>query len=90
MNTEEILNIAIERAEKLCHNGQYDSAATFCKQVIKIDPDNSTAWFLLGICERFIGTQIKAYEALTKAVELSPVEENRKFALAMRDKIESL
>lgn len=83
----EIIEVAVNKAKELCESYQYEAAETFCRQILKIDDSNDTAWFLLGVSCGCRGKKEDALLAFDKAADLAKVPENRAYALQMRAKL---
>lgn len=78
---------AIEKIKRSCETYDYEIAETLCRQLLKVDKENSEAWFLLGVCCGCAGKKNDASDAFGEAAELTDIPENKKHALDMQAKL---
>lgn len=71
-NTRFLLQKGVENLSE----GLFASAKLFFIQAIKVDPKNSEANRLLGICYCFLGDKTLAMQCFDKAINLSPRDSN--------------
>lgn len=83
-DVKSLIDTALAKAQDLCASYQYEPAKTFCRQILKIDDKNDTAWFLLGVASGCSGDRETAYTAFGQAAELTTIPENREHALRMK------
>jgi predicted TPR repeat methyltransferase len=74
-----IYRVAVERYQQ----GEYADAANRLRMVTKFQPDNATAWYLLGQCELKAGDMEAAAPAFHKALRLNPQLDEARFLLAV-------
>lgn len=63
--------------------GAYEDAASRLRLVVKLQPENAAAWYLLGSSELEEGNEEMAKVALRKALQLHPQHEEARFLLAV-------
>jgi tetratricopeptide (TPR) repeat protein len=78
---------AIEKATQLCNNKEYEVSLNFCNQILKIDKENSEAWFIKGICLTNIDKKEEAKEAFGYASQYTEIPENKEYAIRVRNNI---
>lgn len=72
-------------AQERYYEGEYADAASRLRLVVKFQPGNAQAWYLLGSSELAVDNVSLAAIALRKALALNPQHEEARFLLAVLD-----
>lgn len=70
-------------AQQRYAEGEFEDAASRLRLVVKLQPENAAAWYLLGSSELETGNETMAALALGKVLELNPQHEEARFLLAV-------
>lgn len=76
------LNPLLERAERLCDQGEHSQARDLCQRTLTQQPDNIPALYQLAIIEEKLGNTAVTESILKKIVELAPGEARALSSLA--------
>ncbi len=80
LNAEELMHLALHATE---HESP-DKAISYLKRLLKVDPDNGKAYYLMGALHAEIGMHKQAMDEMTKALELdSSLPETARFQLGL-------
>ncbi|MHA1185805.1 MAG: tetratricopeptide repeat protein, partial [Candidatus Heimdallarchaeota archaeon] len=68
-NPEELLEMGLVAGIR---NGKFENAIEFFQRAIELEPNNSRAWFLLGLAHDYQDNIDQAIDCYLKAIELYP------------------
>lgn len=72
-------------AQERYYEGEFSDAASRLRLVVKFQPANAHAWYLLGSCDLEMNNTALAAMSLRKALALNPQHEEARFLLAVLD-----
>ena len=62
----------LERARSLADDGEYSNAIEIYQQIVSDDPQNSNAWYCMGVLQQKMGLDTDAIESFTSSDQIYP------------------